>query len=106
MTPEDERDPGRRQPPEQSSSVPHRPEQARPATLSGGEFAGVGLQFAATFLAFLFVGRWLDGRLGTTPWLTLIFLFVGAGGAFYSMYRKLMAAQKRARDAKEREDRQ
>ena len=57
--------------------------------------AGVGLQFVITLLVFLYVGQWLDRKLGTAPWLLLVGVFVGAGASFYSMYRKLMAAQAR-----------
>ena len=67
--------------------------------LSGGEFAGIGVQFAASILLFLWLGQWLDTRWGTTPIGTIIGVFTGAGGAFYAMYRKLMAAQ-RADEAK------
>lgn len=60
--------------------------------LSGGDFAGIGIQFAVVLLAGLFLGQWLDGKFGTSPVLTIVCLFVGAAAAFYSMYRKLMAA--------------
>jgi len=62
---------------------------------SASEFAGVGLQFAASIIVFLLAGQWLDRKLGTTPWLLMVGVFFGAGGGFYSMYRKLMAAQAR-----------
>lgn len=61
---------------------------------SASDFAGIGLQFAASILLFVYAGQWLDRRLGTGPWFLIIGVFVGAGGAFYSMYRKLMASQK------------
>ena len=57
---------------------------------SGSEFAGVGLQMGATLGLSAWLGYWLDGRLGTTPWLTILFVFLGAGAAFYSIYRKVM----------------
>ena len=60
---------------------------------SASDFAGIGLQFAASVLLFGYAGQWLDRRLGTGPLLLIIGVFLGAGGAFYSMYRKLMAAQ-------------
>jgi len=56
-------------------------------------FAGVGLQFALSILVFVYAGQWLDRKLGTPPWLLLAGVFVGGAGSFYSMYRKLMAAQ-------------
>ena len=42
-----------------------------------------------------YAGVWLDKRLGSTPWFTLIGVFVGAAGGFYSMYRKITASQRR-----------
>jgi F0F1-type ATP synthase assembly protein I len=73
------------------------PKRASGAGVSGAEFAGLGLQFVAALLLFLFLGRWLDRRLGTYPWLQIGGMFLGAGSAFYGMYRKLMAAQARSR---------
>lgn len=61
---------------------------------SGAEFAGVGLQMGATLGLSAWLGYWLDGRLGTTPWLTIGFVFLGAGAAFYSIYRKVLGRPK------------
>lgn len=61
---------------------------------SASEFAGFGLQFAASIVLFVFAGQWLDRRLGTGPLFLIVGLFLGAGGSFYSMYLKLMASQK------------
>lgn len=63
--------------------------------VSGAEFAGIGFQFAATVLVFVFIGVWLDRRMGTSPWLLLTCVFVGAAGGFYSMYRRVSVAQRR-----------
>ena len=52
--------------------------------------AGVGIQFAAILLAFLFGGRWLDARLGTEPWLLIAGVFVGFALSTYWMYRRLV----------------
>jgi ATP synthase protein I len=65
---------------------------ARPALSSGAEFAGLGLQFAGSLCLFGLLGWWLDRRLGTTPWLLILLIFVGAGAAFYSMYRRVFGA--------------
>jgi F0F1-type ATP synthase assembly protein I len=62
---------------------------------SVAQFAGMGLQFALSILVFVYAGNWLDRRFGTAPWILLAALFLGAGGSFYSMYRKLIAAQAR-----------
>lgn len=66
-----------------------------PGGPSGAEFAGLGLQFAISILAGLYAGQWLDKKLGSAPWLLITGVFLGAGLSFYSMYRKLMAAQAR-----------
>jgi ATP synthase protein I len=55
-----------------------------------GEIMGVGLQFAASIIVFLFAGRWLDSRLGTEPWLLILGVMVGASAGFYAMYRRLV----------------
>jgi F0F1-type ATP synthase assembly protein I len=62
---------------------------------SVAEFAGVGLQFAVSILVFVYAGQWLDRKLGTAPWMLMLGVFLGAGASFYSMYRKLTAAQRR-----------
>lgn len=53
--------------------------------------AGIGLQFGIVLVAFLFAGRWLDGKLGTAPWLMLAGVFVGFGLSLLWMYRQLNA---------------
>ena len=63
--------------------------------LSGADFAGVGIQFAVAIVVFLFAGQWLDNRLGFNGLFTIVGVFVGAAAAFYNMYRKINAAQKR-----------
>jgi ATP synthase protein I len=68
-------------------------------------FAGVGIQFAGSIVLFLFIGRWLDGRLGTEPFLLLLGVFVGAGAGFYSMYRQLVIDPQRKDRARSEEGR-
>lgn len=72
-----------------------RPEPRSRKSLSGADFAGVGIQFAFAILVFLFAGQWLDKRFGTNGLFTIAGVFVGGGAAFYNMYRKITAAQRR-----------
>lgn len=69
----------------------------------GGDHVAVGLQFAAGLLLFTFAGSWLDERLGTSPWLLLLGVFLGFGLSLLWIYRKLVVdpreAQRRASDA-------
>lgn len=76
--------------------------EAAPTGFSASDFAGVGIQFALAILLFLFVGRWVDARLGTAPVFLIAGTFVGAAGGFYSMYRKVTAATRAEQAAKAR----
>ena len=75
------------------------PGSENPAPYTGstgaGAAAGMGLQFAISVVVFLLAGQWLDRKLGTDPLFLMVFVFVGAGGSFYSIYRKLTAQQRR-----------
>ena len=82
------------------SGGPSAPTGKRRTSGSAAEFAGIGFQFAGAILLFLFAGQWLDRRLGTAPLFLIVGVFLGASAAFYGMYRRLMAAQRR--DAEER----
>ena len=57
-----------------------------------GRYTGLGLTWALSVLFFLLIGYWLDGRLGTLPWLTMAGAFVGAAGGFLSLYKALTSA--------------
>lgn len=89
---------------EERGQEPHRSDDGRePAAGSSvAVYAGLGLQFALSILVFLYLGQWLDRRFGTEPWLLLISVFVGAGGSFYSIYRKLMADLRRQEERRSR----
>jgi ATP synthase protein I len=71
--------------------------------LNVGSFAGAGLQFAISLVLFLFIGQWADRKLGTSPTFLIAGVFIGGGAAFYSMYRKLAAAQKADDERRKRE---
>lgn len=64
---------------------------------SGAEFAGIGLQMGMTIVVFVFGGIWLDNHLHTSPWFVIVCTFAGAFGGFYSIYRRVMASQRRNR---------
>ena len=55
----------------------------------------MGLTFAISVVLFLLAGQWLDRKLGTEPLFLIVFVFVGAGASFYSIYRKLTDHQRR-----------
>jgi len=88
---------------------PRRPIGGRPddsadarAARTASKYAGIGLQFAASIVLFLYAGQWVDRRWGTAPWGLLVGVLVGASAAFYSMYRRLMADLRREEEEKKR----
>ena len=51
--------------------------------------AGIGWTVAIAIVAGAAAGWWLDRRLGTGPWLTLVGVALGAAAAFTAMIRLL-----------------
>jgi ATP synthase protein I len=63
--------------------------------------SSVGLELGVAVVISLLFGMWLDGRLGTEPWMMLIFLCFGLVAGF----RNVLRAVARAERAAERADR-
>lgn len=55
-----------------------------------GPYLGLGLQLAVSILVFLFLGRWVDGKLDTYPLFLIIGAFIGAAGGMYSFIRAVL----------------
>ena len=66
------------------------PGSTPPGAQSPWALAGLGMQFFAAILLFVYAGTWLDRRCDSSPFFLLSGLFVGGGGAFYASYRRLM----------------
>ena len=47
----------------------------------------LGIELAASTVIGLFGGRWLDGKLGTEPWLSIVGLILGVVAGFRSLYQ-------------------
>ncbi len=65
------------------------------ALREAGPFIGLGTTLAATVLAGLGVGYWLDGQLGTSPWLLLLGGTRGMGAALVHFLRLASNLSKR-----------
>jgi ATP synthase protein I len=52
-----------------------------------GSWGTLGLEIVLSVVIGFFGGHWLDGRLGTTPWLTLLGFFFGCGAAGKAIHR-------------------
>jgi F0F1-type ATP synthase assembly protein I len=54
----------------------------------------IGLELALSIALGYFGGRWLDGKLGTGPWLRWIGLGLGLAAGARSLYRVVRRAQR------------
>jgi ATP synthase protein I len=70
------------------------PESPRPSGTVFGPYLTLGLQLAITVVVFFFLGRWLDGKFGTDPWLMLAGLAVGVTGGLAAFLTKAIALGK------------
>ncbi|MEM7306932.1 MAG: AtpZ/AtpI family protein [Planctomycetota bacterium] len=61
-------------------------------------YAGLGFQFAATLVLFSLGGWWLDGKLGSSPWLLLLGVLLGFGGGMLSLVKKVPGATGGSKD--------
>jgi ATP synthase protein I len=59
-----------------------------------------GLQLAFTIVIGLGIGYFLDGKLGTMPWLTFIGFFLGVFAGFRDLFRMV----KRMNEPEEEDD--
>ncbi len=61
-------------------------EDKRELFKSLGFLSSVGITLVVSTFIGLGMGWWLDQKLGTKPWFTLIFLVLGIVSGFRSMY--------------------
>ena len=68
-----------------------------------GPYMGLGIEIAATVILCFVGGRWLDGKLETTPILALAGLMVGIGAATFHLLRAVNRLADRVREAEDHE---
>jgi ATP synthase protein I len=64
----------------------------------------VGFTLVAFVLVFTLIGYGLDRLVGTSPWLMVVGVFVGAALGFISMVRTLIEADRRDKEREERDE--
>ena len=59
-----------------------------------GNYLGLGLQLAVTVVVMVFLGIWLDKKLDTNPWMTVVCSFLGIFAALYSFIKTVIKSGK------------
>jgi ATP synthase protein I len=68
-------------------------EPTSPTTLQLiGQLSTIGLSFVFALVIGFGVGYWLDGVLGTRPWLSFIGFFLGLAAGVLNVYRVMKIA--------------
>lgn len=85
-----------------------KPEEGGPAQFGrafreAGPLFGSGIQMAAAIVMMFFAGRWVDGKLGTSPWMMLLGILLGATAGLVHFFRTVI--QQNRNDANNSGDR-
>ena len=59
-----------------------------------GQMGTIGLSFVFALVIGFGAGYWLDGALGTKPWLSFVGFFLGLAAGVLNVYRVLQLADK------------
>jgi len=68
-----------------------------------GPYLTLGIQLALSVVVFFFLGRWLDQKFGTDPWLMIAGLVLGTVGGFIKFLTTAISLGKEA-DAEARKE--
>jgi len=60
-----------------------------------GPIFGLGIQLAASIAVMFFIGRWLDERWGTAPWMMLTGTAFGAAAGMYNFIKTVTGVTKK-----------
>ena len=62
-----------------------------------GQLSTVGMSFVLALVLGFGAGYWLDGRLGSRPWLSFTGFFLGLAAGVLNVYRVLQASNAASR---------
>ena len=60
----------------------------------GAKYASVGIEFGVAVAVGYFAGDWIDGKMGWTPWGSIVGLMVGFGAGISTLVRVARAVQR------------
>lgn len=76
-----------------TSGGPPKPTKPQPFWKSA-QLASVGLEMGLAVLIGWGIGSWLDRKLGTAPWLMILFLLFGSAAGFKALLQLSMNHQR------------
>ncbi|NMW20469.1 MAG: AtpZ/AtpI family protein [Chlorobiaceae bacterium] len=71
------------------------PDQFGRSVRAISDYMGLGIQIAVSFVFFVFLGYWADGRLGTSPLLLLAGVLLGMVGMALVLMKVVRQANKK-----------
>ncbi len=74
------------------------PADDREPTRGLAALGGLGFSMAALVIGGALLGYYLDGRWGTSPWLTIAGLFLGLGAGFFEVITMAKKAEQAESD--------
>lgn len=76
------------------------------ALKSVAPFLTLGIQLALSIAVFFFIGRWVDEKLGTAPWLMLVGVVIGCVGSIIKFIQTVtkIAQEQEQEDADRRKE--
>ncbi len=54
---------------------------------AAGRVSAVGIEIVVALVIGYHIGRWIDGKVGTAPYLTIFFTLVGVGAGIKALVR-------------------
>ncbi len=60
-----------------------------------GPYLGLGFQFAATIVLLILAGSWLDVKLNTAPWFTVVLGLFGGFAGTYNLIKTVIELGKK-----------
>lgn len=76
-------------------SKPNSDEKSGNTLQSLSPYLTLGIQLAITVIVFFFLGKYLDEKFETTPWLMITMIFVGSVGGMIKFFQTVTELSKK-----------